>query len=150
MGNKENYELLINGILFNTDNPLITGSGLLTLIDVTDFDEYEVLFKIREREYEPVELDQQIDLRKPDIECFHVRPYNHFKIEIDDDRKEVLETFLTPKGILALVGYSESDYYLKQIIGHKDITYKDNPNHRIAMKNGMKFTTCKIAPTPVS
>jgi len=150
MEQKEKNDILVNGILFELEKKIITGRELLPLVGIHDSDDYEILMKLSEKEYEPVELNQEVDLGHPGIESFTIKPYHHFKIEIDDREKEVLEAFMTPVQIMGLLGYAEADYYLKEITGHKEITYKDNPKHPIAMKDCMKFSTCKKSPTGVS
>ncbi|MGY4540028.1 hypothetical protein ACVW0P_004470 [Mucilaginibacter sp. UYNi724] len=149
MENK-NFELTINGKLFKSDKQLINGEELLGLLGIHHSADYEMLMKLTDREYEPIELKEEVDLKKPGIEAFLVKPYRSIAIEVDDEKYPVTEVLMTPKEIMVLAGLDANKHYLKQIIGHTDITYKNDPDHIIGIVDCMKFSSCKITSTTVS
>lgn len=144
------YDLIINGHKFQSEKQFVTGKEILELAGLSPDDQFEILMKLSGREFEPVELDETKDLSQPGIERFEVNPIKKLTIFLDDEEIPVPKCFMTPVEILALKGYKPEDYYLKQILGHKEITYKDDENHVIAIVCGMKFSTCKKGPTGVS
>jgi hypothetical protein len=144
------FELTINGKLFKSAKQLINGEELLTLLGLHNSADYEVLMKLTDREFEPIELKEEVDLKKPGVEEFLVKPYRSISIEVDDEKYPVTELLMTPKEIMVLAGLDPQKHYLKQIIGHTDITYKNDPDHIIGIVDCMKFSSCKITSTTVS
>ena len=72
----------------------------------------------------------------------------HYKV--DDEPESTAEAVLTPVQIMTNAGIDPQTNYLEQIIGHEFISYKDKPDEKIEMKNGMRFITKPIGPMPVS
>lgn len=72
----------------------------------------------------------------------------HYKV--DDEPESTDQKFLTPVQIMKGAGIDPQTNYLEQVTGHDFISYKDNPNTEIEMKNGMRFITKPIGPMPVS
>ena len=144
-------DIRINGKEFNWAHPSILGRQVLEVAGFEPAADYEIFIKLTEKELQPVELDESIDLTKPGIETFIVRPYHEFTIFIDDEPYKTHEVFMTPRQILKdLRKLDPNKFYLKQILGHKEISYKNDPDHEIAIRNHMRFSTCKIDSTPVS
>lgn len=70
---------------------------------------------------------------------------------LDDEPESTSEKVLTPVQIMTSAGIDPKTNYLEQIIkGNDFISYKDNPEQEIEMKNGMRFITKPIGPMPVS
>ena len=57
---------------------------------------------------------------------------------------------MTPREILDLAGFDPSKFYLIQIEGDHEVSYKDRPDEVIHMHDKMTFITAKLGPTPVS
>lgn len=57
---------------------------------------------------------------------------------------------LTARQILVNAGIDPESNYLVQIVGKKQIPYKDDPDEIIKIKDGMKFISISTGPTPVS
>ena len=72
----------------------------------------------------------------------------HYKV--DDEPQTTNQKTLTPAQIMSSAGIDPKTNYLEQIIGHDFISYKDNPDQSIEMKNGMRFIAKQIGPMPVS
>lgn len=70
---------------------------------------------------------------------------------VDDEPETTDQTVLTPVQIMTAAGLDPKTNYLEQIVpGHDPISYKNNPEAQIEMKNGLHFITKPIGPMPVS
>jgi hypothetical protein len=146
----QNFEIRVNEKTFVYSHSQITGRELLKLIGLRNSSDYEILLKLSKDELEPVEIDENVDLTNPEIETFFIKPYPSVTITVDDEELPIAQIFMTPKEVLTLAGLDESKFYLKQLIEHQEITYKNDADHVLAMHDKMKFTSCKIASTTVS
>jgi hypothetical protein len=73
----------------------------------------------------------------------------HYKV--DDEPQTTSEKVLTPAQIMTSAGIDPQTNYLERVVEGNDlISYKDNPNQPIEMKNGMRFLTKPTGPMPVS
>lgn len=149
-GEQSQFKLVINEKLYHSAERYLTGKEILALAGLRPPGDYQLLMKLKGREYEPVEENERKDLEEEGIEQFEASLSRDFKIYVDDEPFHVHKCFMTPVEILALRGFKPDGYYLKQADGHKSITYKDDMEHRIPMLDCMVFSTCKKAPTPVS
>lgn len=73
-----------------------------------------------------------------------------FHYTLDDEPYTTSEHSLTPRQILGKAGLSPDNYYLVQIKGHEQESYKDKPDQEIHMHNHMKFISVFTGETPVS
>lgn len=146
----EKFIFRVNRQKFESVNAIITGKEILEKADLLPVEDYELLIKVNEKGFEPVQLDEKIDLKGAGIEGFFAKPYKKLIIYVDDEPVEVDECFLTPNEILTASGKNASGFYLKQISGHREISYKNDREHKVAIKNGLKFSSCKLEPTTVS
>ena len=71
------------------------------------------------------------------------------RYEVDDEPQSTTEKVLTPVQIMTSAGIDAQTNYLEQI-APKHESYKDKPQEKIEMKNGMRFITKPIGPMPVS
>ena len=80
------------------------------------------------------------------------KEYEHWiHYTIDDEPESTLKTVLTPTEIMEDAGIDPKMNYLEQLIhGKEPISYKDKPNEKIEMKDGMRFISKPIGPMPVS
>ncbi len=70
---------------------------------------------------------------------------------IDDEPESTLKKVLTPTEIMTDAGIDPKTNYLEQLVhGHPPISYKDKPEEKIEMKNGMRFISKPFGPMPVS
>lgn len=146
------YSFKINRKKYNTNNSIIDGKTILATANLTPVEDFELLKKVNEKGFEPIQLDEKVDLREPGIEGFFAKRYKVPTIYVDDEPVEIEEFDMTPNQILSKVGKRPENHYLKQIRGHKEISYKksEDREHKIQIKNGLRFTTCKLEATPVS
>jgi len=69
-------------------------------------------------------------------------PMTHLiKISIDDDVFEVQDKTQTANQLLQLAGKDPANFYLVELIGHKQKSYKDNPNEIINLHEKQRFIT---------
>lgn len=148
----EKFIFKVNRQKFESVNAIITGKEILEIASLLPVEDYELLLliKVNEKGFEPVQLDEKIDLKGAGIEGFFAKPYKKLIIYVDDEPLEVDECFMTPNEILTTAGKDANGFYLKQISGHKEVSYKNDREHKIAIKNGLKFSSCKLEPTTVS
>lgn len=67
-----------------------------------------------------------------------------FKYYVDSEPQETDQHELTPNEILKKAGIDSQKYYLVQIEGQHQISYKDKGNEEIHMHENMKFVTVLI------
>lgn len=142
------YNFRLNNKKFETDESKITGSQLLTIANLIPTEDYELLYKINEKGYEPIQLDEEVDLKKVGIEGFKAKPYKGVIIKIDGKDYEVEECFMNPKEIMALARIDSDRFYLNELRPNGDeITYKDDLEHKIPITRKSCFKSCKIEVT---
>ncbi len=144
------FNFKIEGGQYTSTNQIVTGKLILEIAGFDQIEDYELRLKKEHGGFDEVEMDQEIDLGSAGIEHFQVKLKKTIEITVDDEIYPVTESFMTPNQIMELAGLKPDDYYLKQIIGKKEISYKENPYDEIAMRNKMRFTTCSKAPATVS
>lgn len=144
------YVFTVNRKRFESINAIVSGSVVLEIANLLPAEDYELLIKVLDKEFEPVQLNEEIDLRKDGIEGFIAKPYKKLVIYIDDEPVEVDECFMTPDEILDKSGKNPDGYYLKLIDKHKEISYKNDREHKVSIKTGLTFISCKLEPTVVS
>lgn len=145
-----NYLFQVKGKTFDSQKQIITGEEILLVAGLTPVDDFQLLLKVDENTFEPIQLKETVDLSIPGKEKFIVRPLKDVVIFVNDDKYEFKDTFLTPREIVKVVEAEPDKYYLVQIIGHQSVSYKNDMDDSIQIKNGLKFTTNLIGPTQVS
>lgn len=146
----QKYKINVNGRVFEYTEPKITGQEVLTLIGLHNSADYELLLQLTERESEPVELNEVVTLKEGSENFISVKPYPEAVFELDDECYPFSEIFMTPAELMGIAGLKENEFYLKQLLGHKEITYKNDQEHVIALHDHIKFVSCKTANTTVS
>ncbi len=73
-----------------------------------------------------------------------------FQYTLDDEPQSTSEHVLTARKILTNGGLNPELYYLVQIIGHEQNSYRDHPDEEIRMHEHMQFISVFIGATPVS
>ena len=94
----EKFIFKVNRQKFESVNAIITGKEVLEIASLLPVEDYELLIKVNENEkgFEPVQLDEKIDLKGAGIEGFFAKPYKKLIIYVDDEPVEVDECFMTP------------------------------------------------------
>ena len=146
----EKFAFKLNGHLYNWPSKIITGQEILDSAGLTPSGDYELLIKLSKREFEPVSLTERIDLSDPGVEKFHASAYKKIKVFVDDEPVEFEDCFTNPTEVLKEAGFDPQQYYLKLIRGNKEISYKNDTDQKIGLRNGLRFSTCKLGPATVS
>lgn len=138
------YLFKINNQKFESDESKKTGRELLTIANLTPVEDFELLYKINEKGFEPIQLDEMVDLKTAGIEGFKAKPYRKLKIKVDDKQYDVEECFMTPLEIMDLAGVNPDRFYLKEIRkGNVEVSYKDDVEHKIAITKTSCFVSCE-------
>lgn len=135
----------VNRQKFESVNAIITGKEVLEIASLLPVEDYELLIKVNEKGFEPVQLDEKIDLKGAGIEGFFAKPYKKLKIKVDDKQYEVEECFMTPIEIMEVAGVNPDRFYLIEIRkGNVEVSYKDDVEHKIAVTKNSCFVSCEI------
>ncbi len=139
------YIFKINNKRFKSSKSLVTGRELLTIANLSPAEDYELLYKINEKGFTPIQPDEEIDLKTAGIEGFKAKPYKKISIKVDDKHFEVEECFMTPKEIMSIASINPDQYSLIEIrSGGVEVTYKDDVEHKILITKKSCFISCKI------
>lgn len=138
------FKYKLNETVVESVDSKITGIKILQNAGLVPVEDYELLIKVNENGFEPIELSEVTDLRAPGLEGFYAKPYAKLLIYVDDIEVEVEESFLTPNKILAIAGKVVKDFYLVQLDGEIEIGYKNDRDHKVAVKNGSRFVSYEV------
>lgn len=142
---KTEYTFKINAKRFETSDPIINGHQILELAGLEPTEDFELLQRINEKGFEPVQLDEEVDLREVGIEGFRAKPYKYLPIVIDGKTIKVEECFMTPLEILELAEKGAQDYFLKEIRnGDIEVGYREDLDHKVGLNRKSVFVTCPI------
>lgn len=144
------YKFNVKSISFDSEKQIITGKEILEIAGFVPVDDFQLLLEIDEKTLEPIQLSEEVDLSKPGNEKFIVERLNEVQVFVNDEKYEFKNTFLTPREIVKIVEKEPEKYYLQQLLGHREITYKSDMDNPIQISSGLKFITCLIGPATVS
>lgn len=144
------YQYKLNKIELESKDSKITGKEILISGGLEPVENFELLIKTNEKGFEPVQLTETIDLQRPGIEGFIAKPYKYIPIYVDDDLIEMDECFTTPDELLEKTGKNPEDFFLVQKKGEIEIGYKNDREHRIALKDNLKFYSYEIEPMDIT
>ena len=68
------FKYRLNGDYVESLNSKITGKEILETAGLLPVTDYELLIKINEKGFEPIELSEKIDLKSPGVEGFEAKP----------------------------------------------------------------------------
>jgi hypothetical protein len=144
------FNFKLNGKTFSSNEGTISGGQILEIAGLLPQEDFNLFMKITHKDFEPVEMYDQIDLTEPGVEQFKAKPKKELHFEVDDEKYSTTELELTPVQILTIAGLKSEEYYLKQIVDHQEITFKDKENELISMFHNPRFISCKKGPATVS
>lgn len=147
------YRVKIDNDFFVFIHHIVTGKELLVTAGKIPVECHSLYQKFKHGDFEKIGLSDNVDLLKPGIEHFVVKPPEVFYYTVDNEPETTDLHSLTSNQILELAGITPvSDYYIIEI--HSDNTqesFKDKPNEPIMMKcPGLKFVSVFRGETPVS
>lgn len=146
------YKVRIDDQSFIFDDQFVTGKQILEKAGKIPVECHTLYQKLKGCDFEKVSLDEKVDLGKPGIEHFVVKPPEVFYYLVDEEPETTAEKFLTANQVLGNAGLKPEDYYLVQVFADgSQKSYKDIPNEPIEMKcPGHKFISVFRGETPVS
>ena len=139
-----NYTFRINRKKFESNESKITGRELLKTANLTPVEDFELLYKINEKGFTPIQLNEIVDLKTAGIEGFKAKPYRKLKIKVDNKQYEVEDCFMTSLEIMEVASINPDQFYLKEIRkGNVEVSYKDDIDHKIAITQTSSFVSCQ-------
>lgn len=146
------YKIKVDDSILEFSKAIVTGSEILNKAGKTPVECFSLYQKFHGCDFEKISLDEEVDLSKPGIERFTVKPPEVFHYTVDGEPETTDKNSLTAKEILELAGLNPNDYYLIQINpDNTQISYKDNPSIPIEMKcPGLKFISAFRSGTQVA
>ena len=139
------YIFRINNKRFESSESKISGRELLTIAELTPVEDFELLYKVNEKGFTPIQLDEIVDLKKAGIEGFRAKPYRKLTIKVDDKEYEVNDVFMTPVEIMEVAGVNPDRFYLKEIRkGGVEVSYKDDVEHKVTITKTSYFVSCEF------
>lgn len=146
------YRVKIGDDNFIFDQQIVTGRQILEKAGFSPAECHSLYQKLKGCDFEKITLEETVDLGKPGIEHFVVKPPEVFHYTVDEDPETTEEKFLTANQILLNADLKPEDYYLVQVFadGTQD-SYKDKPNDPIEMKcPALHFSAIYRGEVPVS
>lgn len=141
--NAGGLKVRLNGKERKSPSAMLTGRDILILFGLVPED-YELFLKQCDCEYEPVMLNEVVDIDIQSGETFLAKPREQCIIFVDGESMEVRNRSLSAMQIVAMAGSDPRCSYLKQIIAHRKISYRKDPEYDIRMANGLKFSICRL------
>lgn len=140
------FEFKLNGRKYSSKKKVLTGAEILTLAGLEPDSDFELLQKFQEREFEFIRPDEAVDLSQAGLEKFRAKHYKEVEYSVNDNRQVTTECDLTVTEILETAGYATATHFLKEVRGNAEISYEDDPNVSIRIRNKMKFIACEREP----
>lgn len=135
----------VNKRRFESRESQITGQMILQIAGLIPEEDYELLYKINEKGYTPIQLDEKIDLRTAGIEGLRANLYHKICIKLNEEEIEVEDCFMTPFEIMAAGNVDPNEFSLTEIRkGNVEVSYKDDLDHKIAINRHSCFLTKEI------
>lgn len=146
------YRIKIGDEYYVFDHQVVNGRQILEKAGKTPVECHTLYQKLKDCDFEKIRPDEKVDLGRPGIEHFVVKPPEVFHYTVDDEPETTEEKFLTANQILRNAGLKPEDYYLVQVFPNgSQESYLDKPEKPIEMKcPGLKFISVFRGETPVS
>jgi Multiubiquitin len=147
------YKVKIDNHLYIFDHFIVTGRELLEKAGITPLECFWLYQKLKDCDFEKIDLTEKVDLAKGGTEHFVVKPTEVFNYFVDNEPETTDQKELTPNQILEAAGLTPvSDYYLVRINSDGSQTpLKDSPNTPLKMVcPAVKFISAFRGETTVS
>jgi hypothetical protein len=147
------YRVRIGSEYFIFLKQFVTGREILEKTGITEMECYWLYQKQKNCDFEKIDLTEKINLAKPGIENFVVKPSEVFHYFVDNEPETTDLKAMTPNQILEAAGITPvKDYYLVRInADSSQLSLADTPNVPITMIcPGIKFVSVFRGETPVS
>lgn len=147
------YKVKINDTHYVFEQEVEFGKEILQKAGFLPVECYWLYQKLKGCDFEKIDLNEKVDLAKPGIEQFVVKPTEVFNYFVDDEPETTDQKELTPNQILEAAGLTPvSDYYLVRLNADGTQTsFKDSPTTPIKMVcPAVKFVSAFRGETGVS
>lgn len=147
------YKVKIGGHYFIFAHHIVTGRELLEKAGITPIECFWLYQKLKDCDFEKIDLTEKVDLANGGIEHFVVKPTEVFNYFVDNEPETTDQKELTPNEMLEAAGLTPvSDYYLVRINADGSQTaLKDSPNTPLKMVcPAVKFISAFRGETNVS
>lgn len=131
----------------------VTGKEILEKAGVTSIECFWLYQKLKGCDFEKISLDEKVNLAKPGIEYFQVKPTEVFHYFVDNEPETTDLQAMTPNQILEAAGITPvSDYYLVRINADgSQESFANSADKPIKMVcPAVKFVSVFRGETPVS
>ncbi len=141
------FKFKLNKKRFESIESKVTGRKILEIAQLSPAEDFELLYKINDGGFTPIQLDEVIDLKEVGKEVFIARPYEEFSIKVDSKEYTVNECFLSPNEIMEIAGIDSSRFFLNEVRENgNEITYKEDAEHKISLSKSLCFISCERDP----
>lgn len=147
------YKVRVGHHHFIFEQHMVTGKEILVKAGITPLECYWLYQKLKDCDFEKIDLTEKVDLTRNGIEHFVVKPTEVFHYFVDGEPETTEEKELTPNQILEAAGLTPvKDYYLVRINADGSQTpFKDNPDSPLKMVcPAVKFVSAFRGETNVS
>lgn len=146
------YLIRIDDEKYEVHKSELSGREILEIAHKKPIECYLLFQKIKGHEHlKKIELDEEVDLKKPGIERFETKQFEGVrKYYLDDEPYTTAEKQLTSRQILIKANLNPEDFYIKEIVGDEQISYKDKLDVPIDICPETRFVSINIGPMPVS
>ncbi len=147
------YRVKIGGHYYIFAHQIVTGRELLEKAGITPIECFWLYRKLKDCDFEKIDLTEKVDLAKGGIEHFVVKPTEVFNYLVDNEPETTDQKELTPNQMLEAAGLMPvNDYYLVRINPDGNQTsLKDSPNTPLKMVYpAVKFISAFRGETNVS
>lgn len=146
------YQVKVDNLKLIFNYEKVSGKEILDAAGKTPAECFTLYQKLKNCDFEKIDLNEIVDLTRPGIEHFVTKPPEVFYYDLDDEPETTDLKEMTPNQILAAGGVDRRTHYLVQINADgSQINYKDKGDIPIKMKcPRVKFVSVLNGPTPVS
>lgn len=147
------YKVLVDKDKLEFHKSFVTGEEILQKAGKIPLTCHALYQKLKGCDFEKIGLDELVDLGKPGIERFTVKPSEVFYYTLDEEPETTEKELLSANQILKNGGITPvEDYYLIEIDSSGlEVSHKENPDEPIKMKcPGSKFVSVFKGEMPVS
>ena len=147
------YKVKIGDHHYVFDHHIVTGRELLEKAGITPIECFWLYLKLKNCDFEKIDLTEKVDLAKGGIEHFVGKPTEVFNYFVDNEPETTALKELTPNQMLEAAGLTPvSDYYIVRINPDGSQTsLKDSPNTAMKMVcPAIKFISAFRGETNVS
>lgn len=129
------YKVLVGHHHLVFDQQYVTGKDILQKAGITPLECHWLYQKLHGCDFEKIDLNEKVDLAKPGIEHFVVKPTEVFHYFVDGEPETTDQKEMTPNQILEAAGLTPvKDYYLVRINADGSQTkFKDSPDTPLKM-----------------